>query len=124
MSLIARIFRNFNGKRLRTAPIPKSTPEILDTDDPIEEQKLPWYTSQHYYPVRIGEIFNKRYQTIAKLGFGATSTVWLAKDTRRFVQKGEAVALSRSGADYRGKILVAVGLFCGLEAARKQQREA
>ncbi|KAG6309254.1 hypothetical protein E4U44_007222 [Claviceps purpurea] len=33
-----------------------------------------------YYPVTIGEIFCARYQVVGKLGFGTTSTVWLARD--------------------------------------------
>ncbi|KAJ5587346.1 CMGC protein kinase [Penicillium hispanicum] len=33
-----------------------------------------------YYPVNIGEIFNNRYQAIAKIGYGVSSTVWLGLD--------------------------------------------
>ncbi|PLB47751.1 kinase-like protein [Aspergillus steynii IBT 23096] len=33
-----------------------------------------------YYPTRIGEVIKERYQVIGKLGFGFTSTVWLARD--------------------------------------------
>lgn len=47
---------------------------------PIEEQALPSYHRRRYYPVRPGAVLNSRYRAIAKLGFGAHSTVWLAKD--------------------------------------------
>ena len=47
---------------------------------PIEEQILPFYHQKYYYPVQIGHIFNNRYRVIAKLGYGAYSTVWLAWD--------------------------------------------
>lgn len=47
---------------------------------PIEEQALPSYHRKRYYPVRPGDVLNSRYRAIAKLGFGAYSTVWLAKD--------------------------------------------
>ncbi|KAM0740049.1 hypothetical protein ACQRIT_005233 [Beauveria bassiana] len=33
-----------------------------------------------YYPVQIGQVFADRYQVVGKLGFEATSTVWLAHD--------------------------------------------
>ena len=33
-----------------------------------------------YYPVNIGDVFSSKYQIIGKLGFGVTSTVWLARD--------------------------------------------
>lgn len=46
----------------------------------IEEETIPDYVASRYYPTRIGEIFEKRYQVIGKLGYGATSTVWLARD--------------------------------------------
>lgn len=48
----------------------------------IEEQSLSFYHTKHYYPVRIGETFNNRYRVLAKLGYGAYSTVWLAWDKR------------------------------------------
>ncbi|TVY71435.1 Serine/threonine-protein kinase SRPK [Lachnellula suecica] len=48
--------------------------------DPLEEELLPYYNAEHFYHVKTGKIFNDRYQTIAKLGFGGGSTVWLARD--------------------------------------------
>ncbi len=53
------------------------------TCDPIEEQILPQYNPQYYYPVRLGEIFNHRYQVLLKLGYGTGSTVWLARDIQK-----------------------------------------
>lgn len=38
------------------------------------------YHPDHFYPVRLGEVFNDRFQTVAKLGYGSSSTVWLARD--------------------------------------------
>ncbi len=49
---------------------------------PIEEQTLPLYHRKRYYPVKIGDFFNNQYRIIAKLGYGAYSTVWLARDER------------------------------------------
>ena len=46
----------------------------------VEEENLPGYLAEHYYPVRIGELLRSRYQIVGKLGFGVTSTVWLARD--------------------------------------------
>ncbi|KEZ46697.1 Serine/threonine protein kinase [Scedosporium apiospermum] len=53
----------------------------------IEEETMPDYVASRYYPARIGEIFKDQYQIIGKLGFGASSTVWLARDMtyRRYV---------------------------------------
>jgi hypothetical protein len=46
----------------------------------IEEEKLPHYQAEQFYPVRIGEIINSQYQVLGKLGYGAYSTVWLCRD--------------------------------------------
>ncbi|KAJ5102305.1 hypothetical protein NUU61_004527 [Penicillium alfredii] len=53
----------------------------------IEEETLPDYNASQYYPTRIGEIIKDQYQVIGKLGFGSTSTAWLARDmdNRRYV---------------------------------------
>lgn len=48
--------------------------------DPLEEQTMPFFHRKHYYPVRIGDILNDKYRIISKLGYGAYSTVWLAKN--------------------------------------------
>lgn len=46
----------------------------------IEEERLPNYKADMFYPVQLGEIFVSRYQVLAKLGFGTSSTVWLCRD--------------------------------------------
>ncbi|KAJ0419022.1 kinase-like protein [Aspergillus carlsbadensis] len=46
----------------------------------IEEETLPEYVASAYYSTRIGEVIRERYQVVGKLGFGSTSTVWLARD--------------------------------------------
>ena len=59
---------------------PTSGFKLLDQSVKIEEETLPNYQPENYYPVNQGEVFNERYQTLAKIGYGVTSTVWLAKD--------------------------------------------
>ncbi|KFY69152.1 hypothetical protein V496_00531 [Pseudogymnoascus sp. VKM F-4515 (FW-2607)] len=48
----------------------------------IEEETLPHYVESQYYPTRIGEVIKERYQVVGKLGFGSTSTAWLARDMK------------------------------------------
>ncbi|KAJ8129413.1 hypothetical protein O1611_g4217 [Lasiodiplodia mahajangana] len=52
----------------------------IPPNDKVEEETLPDYLPARYYPVRIGQVFVDRYQVVGKLGFGASSTVWLARD--------------------------------------------
>lgn len=54
--------------------------EIITASQALEEERFTGFKKGQYYPVHIGEVFNSRYQTIGKLGFGVTSTVWLARD--------------------------------------------
>ncbi|KAK7972702.1 kinase-like protein [Apiospora saccharicola] len=63
-------------------PITFSNPNFtrISLDEKIEEELFPDYVASHYYPVRVGEVLRDRYQIVGKLGFGATSTVWLARD--------------------------------------------
>ncbi|KAK2865345.1 hypothetical protein FQN49_003671 [Arthroderma sp. PD_2] len=52
----------------------------LDLSEKIEEEGLPNYVADNFYPVYIGEVFASRYQVVSKLGFGMSSTVWLCRD--------------------------------------------
>nr|KMM69727.1 hypothetical protein CPAG_06041 [Coccidioides posadasii RMSCC 3488] len=53
---------------------------IINADQRLEEETLPFYEHEQYYPVHIGEVFGSRYQVVGKLGYGAYSTVWLCRD--------------------------------------------
>lgn len=56
--------------------------EVLPLHEKIEEERIPDYKAERFYPVRLGDVFESRYQVVAKLGFGTTSTVWLCRDLR------------------------------------------
>ncbi|KAF2756508.1 protein kinase [Pseudovirgaria hyperparasitica] len=66
---------------------PSSGFKVIAPSTPVEEESIPNYKAQRYYPVRIGEVFNQRYQVVAKLGYGSSSTVWLCRDLgeRRYI---------------------------------------
>ncbi|PFH48018.1 hypothetical protein AMATHDRAFT_76928 [Amanita thiersii Skay4041] len=63
-------------------PRPQSTAvsPIINGDKLLEEERMPFYHPRHFYPVRLGDILNERYQIATKIGFGTYSTVWLARD--------------------------------------------
>jgi hypothetical protein len=54
--------------------------EVIPVQDEIEEETIPDYKAERFYPVRLGEVFNSRYQVVAKLGYGTASTIWLCRD--------------------------------------------
>ncbi|GAD92996.1 protein kinase domain protein [Paecilomyces variotii No. 5] len=79
------------GKKAMAEPswvaIMEGRTTMIPVSQKIEEETIPDYVSSRYYPTRIGEIFKDRYQIVGKLGFGTSSTVWLARDMnyRRYV---------------------------------------
>ncbi|QPC74606.1 hypothetical protein HYE68_005358 [Fusarium pseudograminearum] len=85
MSFFSRIWSRF-GDRAPLRPRIFSNQNFIriPVTNKVEEETLPDYLPARYYPVRIGEVFIGRYQVVGKLGFGASSTVWLANDLRLF----------------------------------------
>ncbi|XP_042195627.1 SRSF protein kinase 3 [Callorhinchus milii] len=64
-------------------------------DQPAEQEDSGKFCTGRYHPVKLGDVFNRRYQVIGNLGSGSFSTVWTCWDVRekRFV----ATKLVRSG---------------------------
>ena len=54
--------------------------DVISSTKPIEEETNPRYNAHAFYPAKYGEVLNGRYEIVAKLGYGVTATVWLAKD--------------------------------------------
>jgi hypothetical protein len=54
----------------------------LPVETPIDEETLPQYDPEQFYPVHVGDVFNGRYRVTGKLGYGAYSTSWLCRDLR------------------------------------------
>ncbi|CZS91909.1 related to dis1-suppressing protein kinase dsk1 [Rhynchosporium agropyri] len=60
------------------------SPTILPADIPIEEERIPGYDPKRCLPVNPGDLLNNRYKIVVKVGWGTTSTLWLAQDTKRW----------------------------------------
>lgn len=58
---------------------------MIDPSRQVEEERLPRYRQKDYYPMSIGQVVKDRYQTVGKLGFGTSSTVWLCRDLTKYV---------------------------------------
>ena len=80
-------FLKWTRNSIRRAPsppmrFPASGFEVVNHSEVLDEERFEGFKTEQYYPVNIGDIFASKYQVIGKLGFGATSTVWLARDLR------------------------------------------
>ena len=66
----------------------------------IEEERMPAYQAEMFYPMRLGEVVKSRYQIVAKLGFGTASTIWLCRDPEYVFQNpANFMPQKRSSAD-------------------------
>jgi len=54
----------------------------VERSEPLEEETLPHYDHDQFYPVRVGQHLGSDYKVLGKLGYGAYSTVWLCRDMR------------------------------------------
>ncbi|KAK7216474.1 hypothetical protein V2G26_004477 [Clonostachys chloroleuca] len=81
--------------RASVASIPSSKHRVQDPNAPVEEERYQFYDPKIFYPARIGEKLGGKYRLVSKLGWGTTSTVWLARETKRgwFFQSHQYVAL-------------------------------
>ncbi|KAI0834278.1 kinase domain protein [Hypoxylon sp. FL0890] len=79
---------------IRRAPLPPlrfptTGFDVIDNSYVVEEEQFDEFGKGHFYPVRIGDVYASKYQVVGKLGFGSTSTVWLARN----LQEHDHVAL-------------------------------
>ena len=52
----------------------------VPSDQRVEEETLDASPESRYFPVRIGDVYENKYQILGKLGYGLGSTVWLANE--------------------------------------------
>lgn len=79
-SLFRHALKSIRRTTYKPLVFPKEGIPLVPAGEKVEEETLPKYATTRYYPVRIGQILQERYQVVGKLGFGVTSTVWLARD--------------------------------------------
>lgn len=77
-------------RRWEPLTFPSKNYTRIHANEKIEEETYSDYVASRYYPTRIGEILGgDRYQVVGKLGFGTTSTIWLARDLRLAIPSRE-----------------------------------
>ncbi|BCS30544.1 putative protein kinase [Aspergillus puulaauensis] len=77
---------------LRKNPFPMPPPgPLLPRDTLVDEEISPIYDSKNYYPAKPGGVLADRYQILIKVGWGVSSTVWLARDLQGDIEGPENV---------------------------------
>ncbi|KAJ5212603.1 uncharacterized protein N7498_004249 [Penicillium cinerascens] len=82
--------RSLSSVRRQPFSIPPREP-ILPQNEIVDEEVCPGYDSKKFYPANPGEVLANRYQILVKVGWGTTSTVWLARDMRGQDEEPESV---------------------------------
>ncbi|CAG7996098.1 unnamed protein product [Penicillium nalgiovense] len=72
-------------KAFRRAPLPPmcfptSGSDTVRPSVVLDEERFEKFKQGKYYPANIGDVLISKYQIVGKLGFGTTSTAWLARD--------------------------------------------
>lgn len=81
MGSLLRLVRNsFRRAPSRPLCFPTSGWDTIPAAEILDEERFDGFKKGQYYPVNIGDVFASKYQVIGKLGFGVTSTAWLARD--------------------------------------------
>ena len=94
MANIGRWVRNaFARSPSPPRKFPNSGFKVISDVEKLEEENWEWYRPGLFYPVRIGEVFQSRYQVLGKLGYGSRSTAWLCRDLRWVRQRHWACTL-------------------------------
>ncbi|GLB08725.1 hypothetical protein AtubIFM57258_004629 [Aspergillus tubingensis] len=82
------------------SPGPPLPPGIL-----VDEEISPGYSSKHFYPAKPGEVLADRYQALVKVGWGVSSTIWLARDLEGRMEEPESVValkIANNNASFAG----------------------
>jgi hypothetical protein len=88
-STLSKLASSLMGRFAQAPEQPYSFPasgfDLIDESINVEEEEIPDYLASRFYPVYLGQVFQDRYQAVTKLGFGSSSTIWLARDLRYVV---------------------------------------
>ena len=77
----------FKRSQVPIMSLASKQPELLPLDILIEEECKDAYDPRHFFPVQLGQVFHDTYHVVTKVGYGGSSTVWLAKDIQRYVYR-------------------------------------
>ncbi|KAJ4386535.1 hypothetical protein N0V93_009432 [Gnomoniopsis smithogilvyi] len=86
----------------RILTFPSEGFEKLPLEHKVEEETVPQYKAEKFYPVRLGEVLCSKYQIVAKLGFGTSSTIWLCRDLNEEIF--HTVKVCTTGEDYSNEV--------------------
>lgn len=73
---------------------------MYGSEDGSEQEDVQQYCRGGYHPIVTGDVFDRRYRVIRKLGWGHFSTVWLCRDLEGSKPKYVALKVVKSALHY------------------------
>lgn len=82
MASLLKWTRNLIGRPpLPPLRFPSAGFEVIPESELLEEENYADFRPGDYCPVNVGDVYGSNtYQVVGKLGFGSTSTGWLARN--------------------------------------------
>ena len=83
MQSISRALKRVSFLRAKSVQASSISAISVPRGELVDEELGSGYNPKHYYPAKPGEVLANNYQLLVKIGWGAGSTVWLARDVTR-----------------------------------------
>ncbi|XP_063797082.1 SRSF protein kinase 3-like [Pseudophryne corroboree] len=99
----------------------RTSTSLTMSDKEVCEENPAEYCLGGYHPVQTGEMLNRRYQVLHKVGWGYFSTVWLCRDLQK--KKYVAVKVSKSGKKFTEAALDEISLLNCVNGAHKKESQ-
>ncbi|KAL4744741.1 hypothetical protein BDW72DRAFT_208772 [Aspergillus terricola var. indicus] len=90
MSTIRPLIPRLSAFLRKPFPMPSHGP-LLSPCILVDEEISPVYNSKYFYTAKPGEVLGDHYQILVKIGWGMSSTVWLARDLQGHIKDPERV---------------------------------
>ncbi|KAM5148040.1 SRSF protein kinase 3-like [Mantella aurantiaca] len=104
----------------QTSCVEANTSFTMSTKD-LEQENPAEYCQGGYHPAQMGELLNRRYQLMHKVGWGYFSTVWLCRDLQ--MKKCVAVKISKSGKKFNEAAMDEIALLNCVNGASKKESQ-
>lgn len=78
-SFVNLVKNTFRKTPLTPLRFPSTGFSVIKDPYILEEEQFEEFKSGQYFLVNIGDVYASKYQVLGKMGFGTTSTVWLAR---------------------------------------------
>ncbi|KAJ5146587.1 protein kinase [Penicillium bovifimosum] len=111
---------------LHQKPFTLPPPKLISSSKLVDEERVPWYGHNRFYPAKPGDVLADCFQILVKIGYGSSSTAWLARDLRQYVNSmisSPNIALNSVSDSSDGEVVVTLKITNSDGAVSEQELE-